>query len=122
MSELAASPKTMDSAGGTIEAAKKPLVRAWQLGKRYKLYDNPYARLAEWGSFGSTIRHRDFWACGMSGWNCAGVNVLASSGAMAGKSTLLRLLSGTLAPPPADSKSPGRSSHCWNWARVSMRN
>ena len=72
------------------------LVQARGLGKRYKLYDNPYHRLIEWASFGSTIRHRDFWALELrdvSRWNWHAANAWELSGATApGKSTLLRLL------------------------------
>jgi lipopolysaccharide transport system ATP-binding protein len=75
----------------------EPLVRAWDLGKRYKLYDNPYARLVEWASFGSATRHRDFWALRDVALElCRGecLGIVGRNGA--GKSTLLRLLSGTL--------------------------
>ncbi len=81
----------------------EPLVRAWSLGKRYKLYDNPYARLVEWASFGSAVRHRDFWALRdvaleLDRGECLGI--VGRNGA--GKSTLLRLLSGTLRPTTGD--------------------
>jgi lipopolysaccharide transport system ATP-binding protein len=77
----------------------EPLVRAWDLGKRYKLYGNPYGRLAEWASLGKVCRHSDFWALRAVGLElnrgeCLGI--VGRNGA--GKSTLLRLLSGTLLP------------------------
>jgi len=76
-----------------------PLVRAWGLGKRYKLYANPYARLLEWASLGRARRHSDFWALRdveleLNRGECLGI--VGRNGA--GKSTLLRLLSGTLRP------------------------
>jgi len=87
----------------------EPLVRAWGLGKRYKLYDNPYARLVEWASFGSTIRHRDFWALRDVALElCRGecLGIVGRNGA--GKSTLLRLLSGTLRPTTGDYQISGQ--------------
>jgi len=85
------------------------LVRAWSLGKRYKLYDNPYYRLIEWASFGSTIRHRDFWALRdvaleLRRGECLGI--VGRNGA--GKSTLLRLLSGTLRPTTGNFEITGQ--------------
>jgi ABC-type polysaccharide/polyol phosphate transport system ATPase subunit len=86
-----------------------PLVRAWGLGKRYKLYDNPYARLVEWASFGSATRHRDFWALRDVALElCRGqcLGIVGRNGA--GKSTLLRLLSGTLRPTTGDFQVTGQ--------------
>jgi ABC-type polysaccharide/polyol phosphate transport system ATPase subunit len=85
------------------------LVRAWSLGKRYKLYDNPYHRLIEWASFGSSIRHRDFWALRdvaleLRRGQCLGI--VGRNGA--GKSTLLRLLSGTLRPTTGNFEITGQ--------------
>jgi lipopolysaccharide transport system ATP-binding protein len=85
------------------------VVRAWGLGKRYKLYDNPYHRLLEWASFGSAVRHRDFWALRdvaleLRRGECLGI--VGRNGA--GKSTLLRMLSGTLRPTTGDFEISGQ--------------
>jgi len=74
------------------------LIHAAGLSKRFKIYDKPTGRLAEWMSFGNTVRHREFWALrdfsmDVKRGQCIGI--IGANGA--GKSTLLRILSGTLA-------------------------
>jgi len=74
------------------------LITASGLSKRFKIYEKPTGRLAEWATFGSAVRHRDFWALrdfsfDVKRGQCIGI--IGANGA--GKSTLLRILSGTLA-------------------------
>ncbi len=74
------------------------LITAAGLSKRFKIYDKPTGRLAEWLSGGRVVRHRDFWALRDFSFEvrrgeCIGI--IGANGA--GKSTLLRILSSTLA-------------------------
>lgn len=67
------------------------------LGKRFKLYANPWHRAAEWATFGAARKHTEFWAVrgvsfSIGRGECVGV--LGPNGS--GKSTLLKMLSGAL--------------------------
>lgn len=75
------------------------LVRAQGLGKKYRIYGSPRARLVEWASLGRLCRHRDFWALRDVSFELAPgdkLGVLGMNGA--GKSTLLGLVAGLLTP------------------------
>jgi lipopolysaccharide transport system ATP-binding protein len=76
-----------------------PRVVARALGKKYKLYRHPWARLAEWASGDRLRMHEEEWALrGVSFEVGAGesIGIIGMNGA--GKSTLLRLLTGTTQP------------------------
>lgn len=69
------------------------------LGKRFKIYPNPWARGLEWVSYGRKIYHQDFWALRdvsfeVKRGECLGV--IGPNGA--GKSTLLKILTRSLYP------------------------
>ncbi|HLX64085.1 MAG TPA: ABC transporter ATP-binding protein [Planctomycetota bacterium] len=73
------------------------IVSASGLGKRFKLYASPWARLAEWISFGGANRHQDFWALRNVSFQVARGECLGVIGANgSGKSTLLKILTGSL--------------------------
>ncbi len=85
------------------------LVTASGLSKRFKIYEKPSGRLAEWASMGRVMRHRDFWALRDFSFDvrrgqCIGI--IGANGA--GKSTLLRILSGTLAASSGSFNINGR--------------
>ncbi len=69
------------------------------LGKRYRIYPNPYDRIAELVTLGKVRRHKEVWA--LRGidlqvpWGSA-LGLVGENGA--GKSTLLKILSGTTFP------------------------
>src|SRR5690606_9959447 len=73
------------------------VVVAQGVGKRFKLYANPWHRAAEWAAFGTVCKHSDFWAVrdvsfALQRGECFGV--LGHNGS--GKSTLLKILSGAM--------------------------
>jgi ABC-type polysaccharide/polyol phosphate transport system ATPase subunit len=75
----------------------QPIVIAERLGKRFKLYANPWHRAAEWLTLGAVSKHSDFWAVrdvsfSVRRGECFGV--LGHNGS--GKSTLLKILSGAM--------------------------
>ncbi len=75
------------------------VVRVLNLSKRYKLYDHPWHRAAEWISLGHVQRHFDFWALKdvsfqLQRGECLGI--VGPNGA--GKTTLLKILSRALYP------------------------
>jgi len=96
-----------DVAAGADDAA--PVVRAQDLGKRFKLYRNPWHRAAEWLTFGRTTLHTEFWALrGVSfdvrRGECLGI--IGPNGS--GKSTLLKMLSGAMHPTTGTFAVAGR--------------
>jgi lipopolysaccharide transport system ATP-binding protein len=100
LSSDATDSATTTGAPSTPDAhSPPPVVSAVGLGKRFKLYSNPWHRAAEWLSFGSTKKHTEFWAVrgvsfSIGRGECVGV--LGPNGS--GKSTLLKMLSGALHP------------------------
>jgi ABC-type polysaccharide/polyol phosphate transport system ATPase subunit len=78
-------------------------VAARNVGKKYKIYNTPFARIKEGLSFGKRSYHKEVWA--LRGVNfevkkgCA-LGIVGSNGA--GKSTLLKILSGTTLPSEGD--------------------
>jgi ABC-type polysaccharide/polyol phosphate transport system ATPase subunit len=75
------------------------VIQVNDLGKRFKIYQNPWSRALEWASYGRKIYHQDFWALrgisfGVKRGECLGV--IGPNGA--GKSTLLKILTRSLYP------------------------
>jgi ABC-type polysaccharide/polyol phosphate transport system ATPase subunit len=87
-----------------------PMVSVKGLGKKYKIYENPIHRLYEWLSFGKRVLHKDFWALSdisfeVKRGECFGI--IGENGA--GKSTILKILTGALSPTHGEVKIQGRS-------------
>lgn len=85
------------------------VVKTENLGKKFKLYENPQDRLKEWLSFGLHTTHSEFWALkGISikikQGECFGV--IGENGA--GKSTLLKILTRALHPTIGSIDMKGR--------------
>ncbi len=69
------------------------------LGKRFKIYANPWSRSLEWISFGKRTHHQPFWALQDISFEVRRgefLGIIGQNGA--GKSTLLKILSGVLQP------------------------
>ncbi len=86
------------------------VVRVLNLSKRYKLYDHPWHRAAEWVSLGRVQRHADFWALKEVSFHlergeCLGI--IGPNGA--GKTTLLKILSRALYPTAGDVQVKGQT-------------
>ena len=76
-----------------------PRIVARALGKRYRFYRHPLARLVEWASGDRRILHTSEWALRGVSFEVGdgeSVGIIGMNGA--GKSTLLRLLTGTTQP------------------------
>ena len=72
---------------------------ARSLGKKYKLYRHPLARLIEWASGDERVLHEEQWALRGVSFEVGdgeSLGIIGMNGA--GKSTLLRLLTGTTQP------------------------
>jgi lipopolysaccharide transport system ATP-binding protein len=92
----AGTPREVRGAG---ERSGRVLVRAQNVGKKYRIYTSPYLRLIEWTMPGGRKLHRDFWALRDVSLELSSgdrLGVLGMNGA--GKSTLLALLTGILSP------------------------
>ncbi len=103
----------VDNNAQTPIAASAPednwAVRCDGLGKRFKLYDNPWHRMAEWATLNHLNLHRDFWAVrGVSfelrKGECLGV--VGRNGS--GKSTLLKMVTGVSIPTEGTAAIQGR--------------
>ena len=85
------------------------MLRADNLGKKFKIYPTPWARAAEWLSFGSKPRHDDFWAIQNVSFAVERGEALGVIGVNgSGKSTLLKILSGALYPTTGSFAVTGR--------------
>jgi lipopolysaccharide transport system ATP-binding protein len=86
-----------------------PLIRVSRLGKSFRLYSKPWARLAEWLTLGRAVRHQDFWALRDVSFDVrrgASLGIIGVNGS--GKSTLLKILSGAMYPTTGDVAVGGR--------------
>jgi len=93
----------------SVTADGQTIVAAGGLGKRFKLYTNPWHRAFEWLTFGKVARHTDFWAIrdvsfSVKRGECVGI--LGPNGS--GKSTLLKILSGALHATNGTYETTGR--------------
>ena len=80
------------------------------LGKFYKHYERPSARLTEWLSLGHRQRHEPAWVLRDVSFDVRAGDALAIVGRNgAGKSTLLRLVNGTLRPSEGKLEVSGRA-------------
>lgn len=79
------------------------------LGKRFKIYSNPWNRMKEWLAFGRRSYHREFWAVQKVTLNVHKGEFLGIIGPNgAGKSTLLKMITGVLIPTTGTYKINGR--------------
>ncbi len=86
-------------------------IEAVKLGKAYRRYDRALDRSLEFLSFGSLVRHREFWALRDIDFAVARGETLGLVGGNgAGKSTLLKLLAGTSFPSEGRYRIRGRVS------------
>jgi len=84
-------------------------IRVRGLGKFYKRYARPSARLVEWASLGSLPQHEPIWVLRDVSFEVRAGDALAIIGRNgAGKSTLLRLVNGTLRPSSGQIDVEGR--------------
>lgn len=75
------------------------VIRADNLGKKFRIYPRPWARLTEWITAGAAVRHEDFWALRNVSFDVKkgeSLGVIGVNGS--GKSTLLKILSGAMYP------------------------
>lgn len=84
-------------------------MRCEDIGKRFKLYNNPWHRVAEWSTANRLKLHRDFWAVrgvsfGLRRGECLGV--VGRNGS--GKSTLLKMVTGVSIPTEGTATLSGR--------------
>jgi lipopolysaccharide transport system ATP-binding protein len=85
------------------------VVSVERLGKRFKVYGNPWDRAREWLTLGANPRHKDFWALRDVSFELKRGESLAIIGPNgAGKSTLLKILTGALFPTEGDYHITGR--------------
>lgn len=85
------------------------VVRCEGLGKRFKMYTNPWHRAVEWITLNHANLHRDFWAVrGVSFELKAGecLGVVGRNGS--GKSTLLKMVTGVSVPTEGAAAIHGR--------------
>jgi ABC-type polysaccharide/polyol phosphate transport system ATPase subunit len=86
-----------NQASGAATTSNEVMIRADRLGKRFKIYPNPWGRLVEWVTRGATKRHDDFWALRDVSFELRkgeSLGVIGVNGS--GKSTLLKILSGAM--------------------------
>ena len=79
--------------------SSEPVLVAEQLGKCFKIYPRPTARLAEWCLFGARKQHHEHWALREVSFSLSPGETFGIMGRNgAGKTTLLALLAGLLNP------------------------
>src|SRR2546430_2468214 len=75
--------------------ASEAIIQVQGLGKKFKIYSNPWGRVAEWLTAGRLKRHDDFWAVRDISFEVHRGETMAIIGVNgSGKSTLLRMLTG----------------------------
>jgi lipopolysaccharide transport system ATP-binding protein len=91
------------AAGGDV------MIRAAALGKCFKIYPRPWARLVEWVTLGRAVEHEDFWALSAVTFDVRRGEALGVIGVNgSGKSTLLKILSGAMYPTTGTFDVTGR--------------
>ncbi len=86
----------MSSENGAAQKDGAPAVTVRGLGKRYKVYASPFARIREGLTFGKKRFHKEVWALRGVDFDVpkgSALGIIGSNGA--GKSTLLKILAGT---------------------------
>lgn len=84
-------------------------VAAHGVGKKYKIYNTPFARIKEGLSFGKRSYHKEVWALRGVDFQVkkgSALGIVGSNGA--GKSTLLKILSGTTMPSEGNFEISGK--------------
>ena len=85
------------------------VLEAENVGKYFKIYSNPLARLKEWVTFGKRSYHKDFWALKDVSFEIRRGGFLGIIGPNgAGKSTLLKVITGVLEPSSGSYKTNGK--------------
>jgi len=85
------------------------VLKVENLGKNFKIYRNPRARIREWISFNKRSYHKDFWALKDISFDVRKGGFLGIIGPNgAGKSTLLKLITGVLEPSTGKFSTKGR--------------
>lgn len=79
------------------------------LGKRFKIYPNPWGRVTEWLTGNRAVRHQDFWALHDVSFTVRrgeSLGIIGINGS--GKSTLLKILSGAMHATEGTHRVQGR--------------
>lgn len=85
------------------------VLKVENLGKYFKIYRNPRARVREWISMGKRSYHKDFWALKDISFDVREGGFLGIIGPNgAGKSTLLKLITGVLEPSTGSFSTKGK--------------
>ena len=100
--------------------ADSPAIRVDDVSKRFRLYNERAGSLKEKFTKRTTARYDDFWAVD-------GVSLEVEHGSVyglvghngSGKSTMLKMMAGILAPPRARSPPTAASRPCSSWAPAS---
>ena len=87
----------------------KVILQVTNLGKRYKIYKNPWDRMKEWFSFRNKSYHQEFWAVTKISLEVEQGEFLGIIGVNgAGKSTFLKMITGVIQPTTGNYRVNGR--------------